>query len=648
MPKNKIRQRIVWLTMAAAAINLPLAWFVVPYSGNISGIPYFALLVAATFLVSLFLFTGLLRIVRKSEVQEGDSFRHSFLLLPPSTRKRGKPNRFLYFILLPVFLIVMVLVAAMIGASAYFCFWRNWFPGQYINFLDLASVFFHKKFVSAAVLFLMYFFIVVTEEMLRAAWLSSSDRYGKKWFYSVWLLTLLNFYSPVILVFKFALHALSSFFLRKYKSFWFVFFLRLPELALIALFLYVGVRSGLDKLPEKPRFPYSNVFHGPDLCRFEAPKIYVERKTTGGTVEEGWKPGLPEVKDGEMTDLSCMDLTGFDLSDSLGYLLQCDFNTYTKWPGEKRMPSSFSPDSILRLGMDPGFNLSALHQQGITGKGVGIGMIDNVFFPGHSEYSGNVKWYEEIRSPLGEGDSGPHFHGSATASIALGKNCGVAPEADLYYIGVPEMANQVGYGHCIGLAINRLVDINEKLPENRKIRVISISMGMTYPNTGFNDFMQARNRAEENNIHVVFCDLDIVQKWSFLCGIGRGPCDDPDLLSSYSIGNWYKDKGWIRYAKTKNRLYIPCDSRTLADIHGENAYRFFRNGGQSWQAPWIAGLYALCVQVSPRLTPALFYDAFAKTGDYITVELEGTRYRIGPIANPAKLIDFLKKLNHRY
>jgi hypothetical protein len=57
------------------------------------------------------------------------------------------------------------------------------------------------------------------------------------------------------------------------------------------------------------------------------------------------------------------------------------------------------------------------------------------------------------------------------------------------------------------------------------------------------------------------------------------------------------------------------DSRTTAGPVGPKDYAFYRVGGSSWTAPWIAGLYALACQIDPGITPDVFWKAALDTGD---------------------------------
>ena len=75
--------------------------------------------------------------------------------------------------------------------------------------------------------------------------------------------------------------------------------------------------------------------------------------------------------------------------------------------------------------------LRTVHQNGITGKGIGLAIIDHPLLVGHVEYRDRLKSYEEIRVQAG---GAAEMHGPAVASVAVGQTVGVAPGADLYYI----------------------------------------------------------------------------------------------------------------------------------------------------------------------------------------------------------------------
>jgi hypothetical protein len=53
------------------------------------------------------------------------------------------------------------------------------------------------------------------------------------------------------------------------------------------------------------------------------------------------------------------------------------------------------------------------------------------------------------------------------------------------------------------------------------------------------------------------------------------------------------------------------DSRTTASPGATDQYVFYGIGGMSWAVPYIAGVYALAVQVDPAITPERFWASRA-------------------------------------
>jgi hypothetical protein len=90
------------------------------------------------------------------------------------------------------------------------------------------------------------------------------------------------------------------------------------------------------------------------------------------------------------------------------------------------------------------------------------------------------------------------------------------------------------------------------------------------------------------------------------------------------------------------RLLIPMDARTTASPTGVQDYVFYGIGGISWSVPYLAGVYALAVQVKPEITPEEFLRLAFNTGQTIQIEHNGSQYSLGVIIDPAALIASLK------
>jgi len=329
-----------------------------------------------------------------------------------------------------------------------------------------------------------------------------------------------------------------------------------------------------------------------------------------GEVLESFPVPDPNSRNPFALDFRGDNLGKLDLSGKLTDLLKANFDDATTWPA--KLPAGFDPARFMETGRNPGLGVRELHKRGITGKGVGLAIIDMGFLVDHVEYKDRVRLFEEIHS----GDETAQMHGVATASIALGKSVGVAPEADLYYIASFPAGGGDSKGRDFSFwaqAIDRILEINRTLPADRKIRVISMSIGWDPSETGYADIMAAVERAKKEGVFTVCTSME--QTYGFvLFGLGREPGKDPERFDSFGEASW---GGLYPHEQPggKEALLFPMDSRTTASPTGVDRYAFYRLGGLSWSVPWAAGLYALACQVKPDLTPELFWKTALETGD---------------------------------
>ena len=97
----------------------------------------------------------------------------------------------------------------------------------------------------------------------------------------------------------------------------------------------------------------------------------------------------------------------------------------------------------------------------------------------------------------------------------------------------------------------------------------------------------------------------------------------------------------IRFAEHGDRLLVAMDARTLASHVGTEDYLFSSQGGWNWSIPYLAGAYCLAAQVHPSLTPEKFWSLALQTGRTTRIEHDGKQLPLGPILNPAALINAL-------
>jgi len=330
-------------------------------------------------------------------------------------------------------------------------------------------------------------------------------------------------------------------------------------------------------------------------------------------------------------DLRVHDLSALDLADKGAELRNASFDSTTAWPAN--LPEGFDPLHIMELGKDPGLGVRELHAEGITGRGVGLAIIDQALPANHVEYRDQLRHYEEINCP-GEYAS---MHGPAVASIAVGRTVGVAPEADLYYIATTtgEFVNGRFIRDLSSMAesIDRVLEINDGLPEGRKIRIISISLGLIKGEKGSVEYRKAVRRAIDEGILVITTSLRETHSFQHL-GLGRRPTADPNDVSSYRIGAFLELRTKHRSAAWGRTIWVPMDSRCTAAFSGPEDYVFFRNGGMSWAVPYLAGVYALACQVQPEITQEEFLRLAIDTGDPFRVG----SLTLESIINPRRLI----------
>lgn len=359
----------------------------------------------------------------------------------------------------------------------------------------------------------------------------------------------------------------------------------------------------------------------------------------------------PAYEGDKTLDLRSYDLSSLDLKDKAKDLEYAEFDSKTIWP--KSLPDKFDPKKQMDIGKSPGLNVKKLHKKGITGKGVGLAIIDQPLLVDHIEYKDNLKMYEEIHS---FGDQA-QMHGPAVASIAVGKNVGVAPDADLYYIAETHgeyKNNDFEYDFTwVAKSIDRILEVNNTLPKDKKIRVISISVGWDKSQKGYEEVNAAVDRAKKAGVFVVSSSLINTDGYMFN-GLGRNPLSDPEATSSYEPGLFWKDRyyeygnefytmmGEKAGVKIDEVLLIPMDSRTTASPTDPKDYVFYREGGWSWSIPYVAGLYALACEVNPEVTPEIFWSTALKTGDTIKVQNNGKEYELKKVVNPVKLMEALK------
>ena len=352
-------------------------------------------------------------------------------------------------------------------------------------------------------------------------------------------------------------------------------------------------------------------------------------------------------------------------SEDISYLSKevlesASFDSNFRWP--KKLPDGFEPQMLLEECKNPGLGIRELHKEGITGKGMIVGIIDQNVSPTHTEIKDNLisnKRYH--KSKIEEGHIS--MHGPAVASLLVGKNCGVAPDAKLFYADKGEGGERFGEQTK---ALEDMIEYNKT--HNPKIRIVSISKGYSdneLENPEVKKWIEIRKKAQEQGIIVIdsnyfgdnlitgggsktnkdkfddyelplfydnsFSELnldDIKKKVSLL--------DDKTQKKFFDKYKTYQNYLDLMKAKISNEIIVPSDYRSMASSQGNNEYRYDAKGGWSWAIPYFAGVFTLALQINPDLTDDKFLEIVRKTAGR---NKKGIR-----VINPLGIIEEVKKM----
>ena len=334
--------------------------------------------------------------------------------------------------------------------------------------------------------------------------------------------------------------------------------------------------------------------------------ITVMPERTAGGNEPADQP-IKEVK--EYQDVRDKDLRQLDLSAQRGLTATLRFNQKTRWPAA--MPVEVK--EVLASGMNPGLGIRKLHQEGLTGKGVNVAILDQPLYQDHPEFKSKIAAYQDLGCEAEKSS----MHGPAVASLLVGANCGTAPGARLYYGAVPSWKLDTAY---YAKALDWIVAQNAQLPPKEKIRVVSVSAcpsGPGSPYTTNNEtWDSACARAEQAGILV----LDCTQHHGFIW-----PCyydaADPENVAKCKPGFPSHPSGGAREGDQSKSIFVPSSPRTTAEEYdeGDCGYQYDGEGGLSWSIPFCAGVLALGWQAQPDLTAQemreLLFKSAYKTSD---------------------------------
>ena len=239
-------------------------------------------------------------------------------------------------------------------------------------------------------------------------------------------------------------------------------------------------------------------------------------------------------------------------------------------------------------------NIKALHDEGLRGQGLSIGVIDTGIDIDHPEFDfqkNNLSWFDPVESNGQVTDI--IGHGTHVAGIMCGKNVGVAPESNLFATRTIDNTRPVTFEHVV-----RSFDFMFKDDKNYPC-VVNNSWGFPYvpndegvilPFRNAIDYLKSQGIA---NIFAIGNDGPMNNSISSIGGndfaFSVGATDKSTQIADFSSrgpgGNLIKPE---LSAPGKNILSATLDNQ------------YVEMSGTSMATPHISGLYALVNQFAKQ------------------------------------------------
>ena len=187
-------------------------------------------------------------------------------------------------------------------------------------------------------------------------------------------------------------------------------------------------------------------------------------------------------------------------------------------------------------------------------------------------------------------EDGDGFHGKTTASLAVGKECGIAPKAEVYLFGIAEGTDWAEAKEAI---LKYMLD--------NDINVDIISMSADTKNS--EQTIKMLKELEEKGCPF----LDSSEFWKVFSW-GRTSEDGTEVLQDELMKTMSElpcdenSRGGKVIKSLPNSVLIPCTGRTSLQVGKEKIYKY--NGsvcGASFAIPQVASLFAIARQIDPSI-----------------------------------------------
>lgn len=301
------------------------------------------------------------------------------------------------------------------------------------------------------------------------------------------------------------------------------------------------------------------------------------------------------------------------------------FNEGTVLKGNEKLQAE-----IMKNGKNPGLGVRELHKEGITGKGINVAIIDQNLLLHHPEFDDKIVEYYDTGCEQ-ESNRGS-MHAPAVTSILVGDTIGVAPDAKVYFAAAPAWKGDSEY---FAKGLYWIIDENKKLPDDEKIRVVSVSTSPSGEGSAFTKNLimwdEAVQAAQDEGILVLDCRDN--EQTGIIAPAFYDP-ENPDDISMCT-GGFPTSQFIIK----SSHVGVPTSYRTIAEEYSEGApsYQYYGQGGLSWAIPYAAGVLALGWQVNPTLDKDKIVQILFET---CTIANDGSN-----LINPTAFIEAIEKTN---
>jgi len=291
------------------------------------------------------------------------------------------------------------------------------------------------------------------------------------------------------------------------------------------------------------------------------------------------------------------------------------------------------------------YDLKKLHEQGITGKGVGVAVVDSGVMA-HEDYKDRISLFIDLTAKQQEEPYDEHGHGTHVTGIiagngkrSKGKYVGVAPESNI--IGI-KVLNHFGGGYLsayikgIQLAVENMDEYN--------IKVLNFSLGLNQNSSYHYDPMaMAVEEAVKSGLTVVVAGGNE----GHMPGTISTPGIAPDAITVGGVDDrsmpYKRIARFSSYGPTRyDQIMKPDVVAPGYEIYStSNTNNYVDRTGTSMSTPIVSGLAAMLYQLKPDLTPEEVKEIIKETATPFPNEPEYAQGK-GEI-NPEAAVQRLKE-----